>query len=64
MAANVMKKQNCLKECKDWLAFDIMQRMHLNNTNKHSSHHTLLSLYVVDCGLLCQDSKQKKFSPL
>lgn len=41
MATTVMKKQNCLNGCKDWLAFDIKQKTHLNNSNKNSSRHML-----------------------
>lgn len=41
MATTVMKKQNYLNGCKDWLAFDIRQKTHLNNSNKNSSHHVL-----------------------
>lgn len=51
------EKTNSINKCKDWLAFEIMQKTHLNNDNKDSSYHILFLLYIVDCGLFCQNSQ-------
>lgn len=45
----------------DWSAYHIVQKTHASNK---SPHHKSFWLHIVECGLFCQDSKQKRVSPL